>query len=311
MRWLILALDDWGNSGYAYSESLKSVGEKVDGFKINKHPFGYANELEVIGQDRNIFDETDLNNYDNILFIHTISPGSIEDIRKRFSGKIFYHHGGSAYRQWNEDFNAQMKNIADGFIIDTCDLFNLQSDIPELLLPTPVNTDLIIPSTRIRRRTKRVVGHFPSSVHSKGTDDISRSIIKSGKFIDFDIDTEILPHPYHLVRLRSIDIYVDQFQPEQMGKPMGEYGIASREVASMAKIPISTHLHREIYEREIGPTEIVSFSSPSELESELEKWGTIGEKEFMEKCNKCRQWITANHSYKSTGKRLVEWRNSI
>lgn len=305
MKILVIALEDWGNSGYAYSRALQSAGHEVVAIKGKFHPFGYPEQMAVAGDQ--IPQET-IDAADVLFVVHTIPVGvTPEDLKKKC---VVVHHGGSQYRSNPDAANLFWNEYADATVIETPDLFGLGAK-NETLVPTPVDTAALQPVMREASSKRLFIGHYPSDSTKKGSETVGEVLHKlknesalKDRF-EYEIGLDQVTWPAQIERMRRCDVYVDVMLQELWGKPYGEYGIAAREAAALGCVVVSAHRHAEVYADQYGArSPVIPANSAEELESALRGLILSKRAEVNMKQMAMREWVNENHSYVATGRRL-------
>jgi len=298
MKVIFLAARDYANVGWAYMQALKSVGIDVQGFKIASHPFGYANEMNVITSGKHPEVQKLVDSSDIIQIIYS-SLGKM-DININLNNNIVIHHGGSAYRKCFASLNGFWNCRAKAAIIETPDLLHLGAK-NEQYITSPIDTDMLSPKFYDGNHPLRIA-HYSSSpfIRTKGTGVIINILNNLKKEFDFDIHTSNKQVSWrdNIERVSKCDIYIDQLSKA------GEYGVSTKEAAALGKIVISSHMGVAEYNKVFGDTKVVVSNTPKDLENNL-KWLLSQSPENIRRIQQeTRNWIVAKHSYVPIGHRL-------
>ena len=184
---LMLARNDWANTGYRFSKCLELLGLRVLYLKGCTHRFGYPQQAPVDVSLNQMY-----NNYPVKVHaphfgsiaraantLHYIATSFIDTGTDLTEKNVVVQHGGSTYRIEPERANAVFNPFTSAAIIQCPDLLNLGAN-NEHLIYYPVDTHLIQPHYR-KDAGKITVGHFPSSPKNKGTAKILDVIDKMTK----------------------------------------------------------------------------------------------------------------------------------
>jgi len=311
MKILSACYDDYANFAYANCEALKSVGVDCTGAKLIKHPFGYAEELPVVGLD----EMTELiRAADLVQIMH--SDITVLKICKQLNKKSVVYHTGSIYRS-RQDY---MKQLFNPFVLmsftDQCEFIGTGMK-NECYIATAVDTDKI---KFVDKEIKLpyIVAHYPSNAEVKGTAKIKEmmSKISSDRFqflcssstINEKGETvyEHVSHEENLKRMAECDIYIELFKPELHGKPYGCWGVTAFEAAAMGKVVITNNIHLKAYTDIYNTPRLFIVNTEIGFTNIIDALVTCKESELISHSLLVREWIEANHSYQSTGNRLKQ-----
>jgi hypothetical protein len=115
----------------------------------------------------------------------------------------------------------------------------------------------------------------------------------------------------NIERLDTCDIYVES-QAYTIGeggleeKVLNEFGVTAFEACALSKIVVTCFASFEDYKEDYGCiSEIVPSGSEDELERRLRELLALPREELINKRMATREWITSNHNYNATGKRIA------
>jgi len=309
MKVLVLAVDDWANTGWRFSRCLKLLGYDVEGFKKNPHPFGYKEQIEVFKSMADVKKkavESDV--------IHFIASSFIDtgvDLSKKF---VVVNHGGSAYRKSSVKVSKFFNAFVDASLIQSPDLLNLGAK-NEHLIYYPIDVNFIKPVFN-EVGNKLIVGHFPSNAKLKGTPSILQVVNEFVSKINYvgvrgvDKRKNVIKWEDNLARVAKCDIIIETMNAEmRLNKTAvvsGEWGNTALEAAASGKVLITNTLSKDIYEREYGELPILVANNKDQLRQRLEEVLSMSSKEIMVLKHKMRQWAEDNHSLEATAKRLED-----
>jgi hypothetical protein len=167
-----------------------------------------------------------------------------------------------------------------------------------------VNTDAITPLPYELAKPYRV-RHYPSNAEIKGTDKIKEMMANVNCPHDFKWDTQNVDAETQIDRVRQSDIYIELFKPNLNGKRYGSFGIQALEAAAMGKVVVSQNLHRDVYQNEYGECKLVLPETEDEFTFNLGALVSLSPPMIKQMQEDTRQWVVDNHSYKASGKRLL------
>lgn len=328
MKVLMLAVDDWANTGWRFSRCLKLLGYEVEAFKRNKHVFGYTEQwdtLDILARRpvykslTQVVQAPELKGYmEEFDVIHFIASSFIDtglDLTKKF---VVVNHGGSGYRNHSERVSAFFNQFVDASLIQCPDLLNLGAK-NEHLIYYPVDVNFIRPTFN-RIDKKLVVGHFPSTAIVKGTKEILKVVdmfedkINYVGIRDLNDKKNRLEWKDNLVRVSKCDVIIETMNTELIlytdinGRKIksGEWGNTALEAAASGKIVITNTISKHIYEKEYGELPLLIANNGEQLKQRLEEVISMSKEEIMSLKHKMRQWAEDNHSLEATAKRLED-----
>jgi len=243
-------------------------------------------------------------------FIASTFVNTGADLRDKF---VVVQHGGATFRLEPKKVNEVFNPIANATIVHTPDLLGLGAK-NEVWLSFPVDTNFIQPDYSFKEKV--IIGHFPSTTKSKGTDLILKviaklyqenSLQKKFKYVGVTThkkDTSRVSWLENLNRVNQCDILIDACCPKQKGKVYGEWANAALEAAALGKIVITHSLKQELYKKEFGECSLFIANNEIELENTLRKLLNLSRTELFSLKQKSREWVVKNHSMRVFAKRL-------
>src|SRR5689334_20703822 len=132
--------DDYANFAFANCEALKSVGVDCSGAKLIPHPFGYENELPVVGLEQmtELIRQADL-----VQIMH--SDLTVLKICKALKKKCVVYHTGSIYRGRQEYMKELFNPVVLMSFTDQCEFIGTGMK-NECYIATAVDTEKIKPN---------------------------------------------------------------------------------------------------------------------------------------------------------------------
>jgi len=326
---LMLAKNDWANTGYRFWRCARSLGLNTIMFKGERHAFRYENQAplhpSLTGLPVDLYPVTVMAPYLEFLLaqarvVHFLASTFILTPGWKWSPetKVVVQHGGSTYRLAPDRSNAIFNPICDATIIQCPDLLELGAK-NETLIYYPVDTDALQPQFEPRYLGKILVGHFPSDPSVKGTAEILKIV---GKLeADPTVSTRFgyqgirnvggtahwVPWEEQLQRVGACDVIIETVNPSIAGRKFGEWGNTALEAAAMGKIVVTNSLSVDVYKREYGGNPALHIANtPEALESCLRDLMAMPDEEIAQRKHHARDWAVKNHSMEATAKRLWE-----
>jgi hypothetical protein len=324
---LLLAKNDWANTGYRFWRCLLSLGLNAVMFKGNGHAFGYPNQAPIhpslTGLPIDLYPVTVMTPYLESLLaqarvVHFIASTFIVCPTWQWGPdtKVVVQHGGSTYRLAPERSNAVFNPLADATIIQCPDLLGLGAK-NEHLVYYPVDVDKIRPDFEPKFPGKLIVGHFPSDPTVKGTAQILEVIRR----LEADPKTrekfgyqgvrnvEGTQHwvgwEENLDRMAACDVIIETINPEIAGKKFGEWGNTTLEASALGKIVVTNTHAADVYAREYGTFVPRIANDAAQLEITLRELILHTDERRIDNLKRLhRQWVETNHSMEATAKRL-------
>jgi len=331
----MLCIYDWANTGWRFAQCLKMLGLNVFAFKGAYHPFGYPEQIpihpDLVDTERSFEDGAkcalfaDVNSAflagickDSkvIHFRDTCLINTGVDLEEK---KVVAQHGGRLYRSAHDYWNNNFGYLIDKTIIQMPDI--LGHGAPgEALVYYPVQTDHPMLRPDFKKANNGVVafGHFPTTQIEKGSDmffnalnrhwnEGRRGFLYGGPTEFEETKSWITVWPFHLERLKQVDVVLETCCMVAQGKPFGEWGNQCIEAASMGKIVITNTLSAELYRKEYG-----DGFAPRIANNDDDIYRHIGEilemsdSELRAEKQKHRAWVEKYHSMEATAERLWE-----
>ena len=324
---ILITKQDWSNTAYRFTKSLKEVNIRMSMIKFNNHIFNYKYqgiilnlETKIISNYPIIYNISDpekfiinlVDNFKNIWFhasqIPCINKININDCL--LNKKYFVSHGGSTYRDKMLEVSNYFNKICESTLIQCPDLLKGYSN-NESLIYYPVDIDFIKPDFTFKNKDKLVVAHYPSTESTKGSDII---IPVLNKFLD----KIILKCPIkigqnkmrtdweeNLKRYKKCDIYVETIKPTLHNNDYGEWGNTCLEAAASGCIVLTNCTHLDLYIKNYNNTPpIIICNNEIELENNIEMLLDMSREEILELKKKIRKWCEDFHNFKITGNKI-------
>lgn len=284
MKVLNLSSNDYANVSHENAKALRSIGVNCLDAKLYNHNFKYKTQSTFTSYAEI---QRVVRFYDVVQIFHT-DKEILRHVKNGGHKNIVVYHTGTRYRQQPEFFD----KVFDGckVITDQCEFVNngnMHYLAPHVEL-SPQKRD---------KRTKLVIGHYPSNPISKGTETIKRMLKPYYGDFEIRIDTKILPNEQHLKRIGDCDIYVEMFNPEQDGKPYGCHGVTAFEASALGCKVITNNINEKAYTDVYGKSPFLIANTESKFLSIIE---------LLKKKDVTLPSVFEKHSIKETGKRILE-----
>lgn len=301
MKVLNVCFDDYANFSYSNAKALQSVGIDAKCVKMKAHPFGYAEQGEVLSS----YDmDSAIGEADFIQIMH--SDEHCLEIVKKYNKPAVVYHTGTKYRNdpagMNERFNPHVLMC----FTDQCEFMQLGAKGIRYIA-TAIDTDTIKPVEYVQGEYT-IFAHYPSKAEVKGTQHINEmmhKIVKQGSMLEYRVDTEMLVHEAQLNRMNECDVYIELFKLRLFDKPYGCFGVTAFEASALGKIVITNNIYEHVYTREYGDCALQIANTPERFESLVRKFDSMSREDLTIYQNACRRWIEEKHSYKATGEKLA------
>jgi len=311
---LMLAQNDWANTGWRFSECIKLLGLNIEFYKKNAHKFEYPTQGETLLCDKSKNSRIK-KAASEAKVIHFIASKFIKTGVNLNNKKIIVQHGGSRYRKTFKKLNALFNPIVDYSIIQMPELTLLGAKNP-VYISFPVDTSFIKPDYK-RRADKILIGHYPSSPAIKGTNgilkvinELSNDLEVKDKFKYIGVNETTIKNDYvswqeNLKRMSECDIVIDACNLTQDKYQYGEWGNSAMEAAALGKISI-THslLVNDVYNKVYGKCKLCIANNLIELKNALKHFILMEDKELLKIRQDTRDWLVRNHSFQATANRL-------
>lgn len=319
---LMLAVDDWANTGWRFFKCIQKLGIDILGLKGEFHRMAYPEQLPIhpilkgiTGYPANV---PLLKEYaKSASVVHLIASSIIfpgVDLKEK---KVVIQHGGTTYRENHEAINGFFNEYTDATIIQCPDLLGLGA-VNEHWIYYPVDTDFIRPKTFLNNN-KLKIGHFPSNPDIKGTKTIYSVIktlekeypkrfeyigTKDGTWGKEFIKNSLVHWTDNLKRLQECDIVIETLNPDINNRRFGEWGNTAIEAAAMGKIVITNCLSIDKYEKEFGECKLTIANDKKMLYNKLKVILELSDPELTEMKVRSRKWVEERHSMEATAKRI-------
>ena len=317
---LMLAKNDWCNTGYRFSKCLEMQGLNVRFIKAYSHPACYPIEGQVDSKIRG----TELHNIkaphlkglaEEAKVIHYIGSTFIDtgvDLNKK---NVVIQHGGTTYRQ---HFSRYLHPFDYATIIQTPDLLGFGAK-NETWISFPVDTETLLPDYSFKDQ-KILIGHSPSNPSVKGSKTIlnvirklekDSELSKLFKYIGFEYNevdkngnVKTKKWNDYLNVLRECDIYIEACNLKQGKKVYGEWGNTAVEAASLGKVVVTHSLNRNLYEKEYGPLALYIANDEYEIETAIRHLLSRSKMQIYKEKILTRRWVEKYHSMQAISDRL-------
>lgn len=320
---LIIAYQDWANTGYRFSKCLEIIGLNVKIIKMKKHKNNYPEQAEIynsISKLKECFPLTIkvdeyIRNLIKESYILNLHASTYIDHENKFDYRdinTIVTHGGTTYRKYPELNNKIYNSFVKKTIIQCPDLLNLGAK-NEVLVYYPIDSENITPDFSFKHENKLIIGHFPSSTSVKGTKKILSAINKlknkySDKFIyigSSETHPNIVSWEENLKRYKNCDIIIETVNEKQNGKPYGEWGNTCLEAAISGCIVLTNCHSKNIYLKEYNcEPEFMITNNEDDIIKNLLILFKMSQNELLKKKINIYNWAKNNHSFKATGLRL-------
>lgn len=296
MRVLNISHNDYANYSYHNAEALKSVGVDAKSYAVQPHSFEYLNQSEIRTQNEIV---RDIRAFDIIQLMHPDKRLlNVCNEAKRLNKTVVVWFTGSKYRQNHVNSNNQwrwvdkiMVALPEFVKLSGGEYFGITFDV-DGVEPNYDTNDVL------------TIGHYPSNRETKGSDTVDR-LAQSVEGIEYKTG-KLLPHPEHMERMKTIDVYIEMMNLKQNGKEYGSYGTTAIEVAALGCIVITNDLNKNIYTNTYGDTALRICNSEGAIIEEIERLKAMSKEEIIQLKKNTRKWAEDKHSYKAQGQRLKD-----
>lgn len=334
---LLLTHWDWANTGYRFWKCIQMFPKlgylpkiKALAYKGQPHSFQYPEQIPIYNplharnricdypiitqakELRPLMDRAKVVHFLAETFIDTRTDPT-EAIDAPLKDKyVIAQTSGSTLRNEPKKVSQFFNPIINKTIAQFPTLMNLGMK-NEVLIYYPVDTDFILPEYKRRDPQKLVVGHFPSTPESKGTDiilPVVEELERQGKITYVGVreakkrDMKARDWLDQLDLYRQCDIIIETIKPELNGSPFGEWGNTALEAAAMGKIVITNSLNVDLYHREYGDLALRIANDQHTLSDHLESLITMSDDDLLREKIQIRGWVERNHSMEATSHRL-------
>jgi hypothetical protein len=293
LKVLNVSQSDWANFAYTNSQALRSVGVECDSISATKHNH-YLVQSETIPDITEMIDR--IKQYDVVQFFHD-NTRLFNLIATHCNDKrIIVWHTSSVYRKYHASINAVMNKYN---VIHVCAM-------PEFMAMCPgahyvvgaVDTDKLIPTKTNNAKVK--FAHYPSNPTVKGTPKIWE--LMRGLDVDFTCSIELVNNDMQLKRISECDVYIEMFtERDGNGSLYGNFGITALEAAAMGKAVITNCKDRRVYYENYGKLPFIVVNDEKTFIHQVLLMNT-----GVDITDETRDIIVKNHSYQSTGNRILK-----
>ncbi len=291
-----ICYDDYANFMLDHHRSLKTVGINSFVCKLIDHPFYDRNQAPKV-TEKEMVEYCKRAKVIQIFHSDDRLLGWVKNLGK----PIILYHTGSKYRTHHKRLNASF-NVPYVYmnVTDQTDLWHLGLQ-RKMYIMGAVDTDKLKPNELLDgpKNKPYLFAHYPSNKIVKGTDRIEKAFRQT--YINYDLDTTILPHEQSLNRMRLCDVYVELFKPQLNGELYGCMGVTAMEAAALGKVVITQNLRNEIYVQHYGENQLQLFSTAKELRSLLRRFNDMGYVDLYQLKFRTHDWVRTKHSLQATG----------
>ena len=290
---------DWSNFAFDNAMALQSVGINCKSYVVNKHAFNYIHTSEQITNE-NIMKE--MYQADYVQIFHSDAKALEIFIESGSKAKLIVYHAGSVYRRDPEFYNKLFNPHIYKSVIALPEFAGLGSKNEQYLVGA-IDTDSITPAIKSLVHPY-IFAHYPSSYEKKGSYDICRMMEEIKIPVKFSSDTISMME--HYKRVMECDIYIELFKPILEGNPYGSFGIQALEAAAMGKSVVTQNMNEDVYFNEYGFCRLMLANNETDFKDIVELLDKSSPDEIKNLQEETRQWVVDNHSYKSTGLKLLK-----
>jgi len=326
---ILITNNDWSNTAYRFTKSLKEVNCRMSMIKLNKHIFNYKYQgitlnlkNNIISSYPNIYNIEDsenffinlVDNFKNIWFHASQIPyiNQKKMIDYLLNKKYFVSHGGSSYRNNMSIVSKYFNKICESTLIQCPDLLKGKSN-SESLIYYPVDINFIKPDYNFKNANKLVIAHYPSNEDTKGSNIIipilkkyeDKFILNCSKEKEIGKNKSRTDWEKNLLRYKECDVYVETIKPILHNKDYGEWGNTCLEAAASGCIVLTNCTHLDLYiknYKNIPP--ILICNNALELEKNIELLIKMSREEILGLKKKFRKWCEEYHNFKITGEKI-------
>jgi hypothetical protein len=314
---LFLTNEDFANAAYGFMMSLRTTGVIAEGIKYAPHAFNYPEQLKIREHAAELVGA--INSASHIVYCQSTALCSDAWPRNARAKKIFLFVGDQGYRNNWEKVLGRYPRL-DKVFYQGSDLKG-KSNYPEAWLLPAVDTDLVKTKQDVSHMSHNSpikIAHFPRSPKAKGTKHILAVIDKlkadptiKDKFVFLHEADWRCDWLQNIERLDTCDIYIES-QAYTIGeggieeRPLGEWGVTCLEACALSKIVVTCFASFEEYKEDYGCiSEIVPSGSEDELDRRIRELLALPREEIINTRIATRAWVTSNHNYNATGKRIA------
>lgn len=291
MKIVVCSHSDYANYAYLNALAMRAVGLDADAFILKPHPFNYPIQAHRVGLERIKKECADA---DIIIVMH--SCGTMFDVVKYLNKPTYVFHTGTRYRQNRAKYDELWSRIDANVVVALGEF-----DQPGTqYMSVTVDDTSITPDYTHRNNT---FGHFPSNSVVKGTSAIRRAFQDTGTALRFD--NRAVSYTRNLMRIGTVDFYIELFNPMQKDQMYGSFGTTAAESAAMGKVVITQNLHEEFYLKHYSKTPgIIFVKTFDDLMQSIRDLSHLSIPEVREKKEYSREWVEKNHGLIASGNRM-------
>lgn len=312
---LLYCVDDFGNVGFEFQESLRRVGIIANGLKHVTHGIIYPEHMNKIVHDAELVGA--VNSASHILYLQSTKPAMDATPMNRGSKKLFLFVGDQGYRRHPERILAYYKHLSKVFYQGS-DLKG-KSTYPEAWLLPAINTEVLKTKQDVSHMSHNSpikIAHYPRNPKEKGSKVINKVMERlktdsalSNKFSYSYSEQWEKIWIDNMARLDQCDIYIEQqaytIKSGEEERPLNEFGVTALEAASLSKIVITCFGSFNDYKIDFGNrSEIIPSGSEETLEITLRRLLDFSADKLIEKRINTREWVHSFHGREATGRRL-------
>lgn len=298
MRILNISTNDHANFAHDNARALRSVGVDCVDVKTAPHKYGYGSESKPT---KPVDIKAMLPCFDVIQIFH--SDLYLLEMAKYCGKRLVVYHTGSGYRQNPTKHDEAFNPFVDLSVIALCEFSKFNAKNAHYL----VGAIEFNPNKRPKKLGEKLIfAHYPSDPKIKGTEQIKKMMRSiKGNFV-FDCSTEILSHEAQFNRMEKCDVYIELFNPEINGNQYGSWGITALEAAAMGKIVVTQNLNHDFYLKNYQYCPLVLCDMKNDFIKKVQSIVDMTHERIENLKLLHLDWIEDNHTFKETGKRLIE-----
>lgn len=288
MRVLNLSSHDYANQSHENANALRSIGVDCVDLRIYDHIFNYSSQStrSTYNTIHSLYKKFDI-----IQIFH--SDEKIFHIVRQHPNVVIYHTG-TRYRENKRKLDILFKGRK--IITDQCE-FLIHNKSFHYLAPYTNLQPISKP-----KRSRLILGHYPSKPDVKGTDDIIQMIQPFKNQFDFKFDTRRVPHIMNLKRVSDCHIYVELFKPTLNGLPYGCFGVSAFEATAMGSVVVTNNINPSAYEKTYGNHPFLIPGTKEEFQDALSKM--VRYNDYIEIKEQLHLDFYNKHGIEQTGERI-------
>lgn len=294
---------DWACFGYDNAMALRSVGVDAESLCMIEHSFGYTHASTPATKETI---KRKMKEADVVQIMHSCSHSLNYYISSGSKAKLIVYHTGSIYRNNPEVFNKLFNPMVAKSVIALPEFSGLGCKNEQYLVGA-IDTSRI-GALPYQPHTPYQIAHYPSNPEVKGTKEIEAMMEKVGyrDRFSFVTSSQLVSMEQQYERAMDCDIYIELFKPTLNGKPYGSFGIQALESAAMGKIVVSQNMHKDVYSAEYGDCNLILPEREEDFIFAINLLVNLSPEKIMEMQKETREWVVKNHSYKSSGERILK-----